>query len=312
MSFLDQVTVLILTQNEANNIGRTLSALGRFKHIVIVDSGSSDDTTTIASQFSNVRLIVHGFDSHAEQWNYGLTQCGISTPWVLALDADYVLPRAMVEEIAALTPNKDSGGFRSKFRYCVNGHALRGSLYPPVVILYRREVAHYVQDGHTQRVVVQGSIRKLSNEVYHDDRKPLDRWFRSQQRYARLEAEKLLRTPAGDLRFTDRIRLTGWAGPICVFVYTLVWKRCWMDGFSGWYYVLQRTLAEAFIALEVIVRGDRLPAPTSTREERASAQAADQFDPERVVDERGRSRPLSGPVSGEDVDAMSKSRSSSG
>jgi glycosyltransferase involved in cell wall biosynthesis len=254
MSFLDDVDVLILTYDEAPNIGRTLAALSRFPEIVVLDSGSSDGTLAIVEGFANARVASRPFDDHAAQWNHGLSGCGLRRPWLLALDADYVLPPAFVAEIAALQPAASVAGYRSAFRYCVGGRRLSGTLYPPVVVLYRRELARYVQAGHTQRVDVAGAVVDLRERIDHDDRKPLGRWLASQQRYARLEAEHLLRQPPQGLRVTDRVRRTGWAGPLLVFFYALLWKRCVFDGWAGWFYVLQRTLAETIIALEILDR----------------------------------------------------------
>ena len=45
-----------------------------------------------------------------------------------------------------------------------------------------------------------------------------------------------------------------WPAPILVFLYTLITKRCVLDGWAGWLYVLQRTLAETMIALEIVDR----------------------------------------------------------
>lgn len=254
MSFLDQVTVLILTYDEAPNIGRTLDALKRFPEIVVLDSGSTDATPKIVSEYSNARLAARPFDTHAAQWSYGLNECGISRRWVLALDADYVLSPDLVQEIARLAPDEAIGGYRANFRYCIAGRPLRGALYPPVVVLYRRERASYVQSGHTQRVIVSGSIGELHGLIYHDDRKPLSRWFSSQQRYAALEARHLLETPREKLRPVDRLRRMTWPAPILVFFYTLIAKRCILDGWPGWLYVLQRTLAEIMVAIEIIDR----------------------------------------------------------
>ena len=254
MSFLDHVSVLILTYNEASNIERTLDALRPFPEIVVLDSESTDETIAIAKRYSNVRLESRRFDTHAAQWGHGLEKCGITRPWVLALDADYVLPTALVAEIAALEPAQSVSGYRASFAYCVGGRRLRASLYPPSVVLYRRSGARYEQTGHTQRVVVAGSIEALRSQIDHDDRKPLSRWFASQQRYAALEAEHLKGLAGADLRPTDRIRLMAWPAPVLVFFYTLLVKRCVLDGWAGWYYVLQRTLAEVLIALELTGR----------------------------------------------------------
>jgi hypothetical protein len=56
------------------------------------------------------------------------------------------------------------------------------------------------------------------------------------------------------LRTSDKIRLVAWPAPIGVFLYTLIFKGCLLDGWPGWYYALQRLLAEILIALEIIDR----------------------------------------------------------
>ena len=76
----------------------------------------------------------------------------------------------------------------------------------------------------------------------------------AQRRYARLEAEHLLAMPRETMRRSDRIRALGFLAPPLVFLYVLIGKGCALDGWAGWYYVLQRTLAECLIALEIIDR----------------------------------------------------------
>lgn len=254
VGFLDQISVLILTYNEEPNLARTLAPLAPFPEIIVLDSGSTDDTCDIARTFPNVRVEKRSFDDHASQWMHGLRRCGIEREWVLALDADFVLSESLVEEIAALEPRPDVAGYRVHFRYCIEGRALSGALYPPLVVLYRRECARYVQHGHTQRVLLDGDVLSLKGKADHDDRKPLSRWISSQQRYAVLEAEHLLSTPANLLRLTDRIRRVGWAAPLLVFFYTLVVKSCLLDGLPGLMYVMQRTFAEVLISLEILSR----------------------------------------------------------
>lgn len=252
--FLDGVAVLMLTYNEAPNIPRTLDRLKRFPEVVVLDSGSTDATCAIARQYPNVRIAVREFDQHSRQWTYGLTSCGIERPWVLALDADFLLPPSLVDEIAALPRSTNLTAYSARFRYCVNGRPLRSSIYPSRVVLYRRTQAVYYQDGHTQRISVEGRTGKLRESIYHDDRKPLSRWLASQQAYARLEAEHLLSKQRSELRHLERLRLLAAPAPFLVFIYTLLVKRCLLDGRLGWFYVLQRTLAEIMLALEILDR----------------------------------------------------------
>jgi glycosyltransferase involved in cell wall biosynthesis len=249
---LDQITPLIVTFDEAPNIRRTLEKLRWARRIVVIDSGSTDDTLDILRGYPQVEVVEHPFTDFAAQCNFGLTQ--VATPWVLSLDADYELSNALVDELAALTAGGAIAGYRARFVYRINGHALRGTLYPPRVVLYRKERARYHNEGHGHRVAVNGDVAALAGVIYHDDRKPLARWFASQQRYAAEEARYLAATPVEQLTRGDRIRRMGWPAPLLVLLYTLFAKGCILDGWPGWCYALQRLVAESMIALEIVER----------------------------------------------------------
>ncbi|MEZ0308084.1 MAG: glycosyltransferase family 2 protein [Ramlibacter sp.] len=252
MDFLSRVEALILTWNEEANLERTLAALTRVPKVVVLDSGSNDATLAIAARYPNVRVCTRPFDNHAAQWNHGLTACGIEAEWVLALDADYVLPPALVDEISRLDPGAGVDGYRGRFRYCVAGEPLSGSLYPPVTLLYRRAAASYVQDGHTQRVQLGGTVLALKNPALHDDRKPLSAWLLSQDRYAKLESELLLATPWARLGWGDRLRTLVVITPWLVPLYCLTVGRGLLDGRRGLFYALQRGIAEAMLGARLL------------------------------------------------------------
>jgi glycosyltransferase involved in cell wall biosynthesis len=247
MNFLRQVTPLVLTWNEAPNIGRTLERLTWASDVVVVDSGSTDGTVDVLARYSAVRVWSRAFTSHAEQWNFGLRETSIATDWVLALDADYVLSEALVEELGALNPTTDVSGYVALFVYWSLERPLRGSLYPPKVVLFRRQAARFVQDGHTQRLALEGKTRTLTHPIAHDDRKDLARWLASQQAYALLEAARIRDNPAS---WRDRLRWLG-LGPMAAGLYALIVKRAALDGRAGWYYAMQRAIAEALLALHL-------------------------------------------------------------
>ena len=190
---------------------------------------------------------------------FGLAQ--IETEWALSLDADYELSEALMHELAELAPPDAVAGFRASFVYRVYGRPLRGTLYPPRTVLYRVRGACYVDEGHGHRVVVPGALDALRGVIYHDDRKPLSRWLASQRRYAEQEADYLLQGDPQTFKRSDRVRRMAWPAPLAVFFYVLICKGCILDGWPGWYYALQRLLAEAMIALELIDRRLRATAP---------------------------------------------------
>lgn len=248
---LDQITPLLLTRDEEPNIRRTLAKLGWARRIVVVDSGSTDATLAILAGDPRIEVVHRDFDDFARQWNFGLGL--VRTPWVLSLDADYLLSDELIGEIAALRPDASTLGYRGWFIYCVGERKLRGSLYPPRVILFRAGAATYRQDGHTQRLVIdEAAVRALRGRVYHDDRKPLGRWLAAQRAYARDEADHLL--GGGPLNRADRLRRMAWPAPFAALLYVLLVKRCMLDGWPGWRYALQRFIAEALLALEIIDR----------------------------------------------------------
>ena len=127
-------------------------------------------------------------------------------------------------------------------------------MYPPRAVLYRRSAAAYVDEGHTQRVRIDGELLQLNHPIYHDDRKPIARWFSSQARYASLEASHLLTRDVSKLGRVDRLRLLILPAPVLMFFYVLFIKRCLLDGWSGWYYTFQRVCAETMLSIELLDR----------------------------------------------------------
>lgn len=251
-NFLRHITPIVLTFNEAPNIARILSKLFWAREIVVVDSGSTDGTLDILQRHAQVRTVHRAFDSHAAQWNFALTQTGINTDWVLAMDADYVLTDDLVAELSQLDPSPETLGYRMRFRYCIAGQPLRATLYPPVTTLFRRSRGRYLQDGHTQRLALAGQVLALQAPALHDDRKPLQRWLWAQNRYAALECDVLLSKPWRQLRLQDRLRslivITPWLVPL----YCLTVGRGALDGWPGLYYALQRGVAEAVLSLRLL------------------------------------------------------------
>ncbi len=258
---LQHITPLILTYNEAPNIGRTLEQLRWAHDIVVVDSFSSDDTLAIISSFPQARVYRREFDSHENQWNFGLKQTGIDSEWVLGLDADYILTAEFVDELRALQPESKIQGYRVAFSYCINGRPLRSGIYPPVTALYRRKAADYTQDGHTHKLVLDGRVENFRSRILHDDRKPLSRWLEAQSRYTRLEALKLQNTSNAELGWTDRIRRWRIVAPPAMLFYCLVIRLGILDGWPGFYYAFQRALAELMLSLYLLendLEGHRL------------------------------------------------------
>ncbi len=249
---LDQITPVILTYNEAPNIGRTLERLEWARDIVVVDSFSDDETLALVERTPQARSFQREFDCLANQWNFALNETGITSDWLLALDADYVLTPEMVDELSELQPAQSTTGYQARFVYCVNGVRLRGSAYPPVTVLYRREGAWYRQDGHAHRVVIDGTVEILRSRILHDDRKSFSHWLGAQDKYMRLEKQKLIESAWRELGLADRLRKTRIVAPLAILFYCLFVKGAIFDGRAGLYYTFQRLVSELILSLYLI------------------------------------------------------------
>ena len=249
---LADITPVILTYNEAANIGRSLERLTWAGQVVIVDSGSTDETLAIAGRFPNVRTVHRPFDSHARQWRFAVEETGISSDWLLRLDADYLVEPALRDELAALAPAAATAAYEIAFIYCIDGRPLRASLYPALPVLFRRGRGHFEQDGHTEKLRIDGPVERIGNRLLHDDRKSLERWLQSQSRYQAQEAEKLATRSWSELSWPDRLRRTRVLGPIAVAVHCLFVKGLIFDGTAGLLYTAQRVTADLILSMHLL------------------------------------------------------------
>jgi glycosyltransferase involved in cell wall biosynthesis len=246
---LVHVTPVLLTYNEAPNIAAALSRLAWAKDVVVVDSASTDRTLAILAAYPNVRVFVRPFDTHAGQWRYAVHDTGITTPWILRLDADYLLTDELVRELTQLDPGAPVSAYRIGFDYAVFSQRLRSSLYPAKTVLLRQGRFEVWDNGHTESWAVDGPVVTLNGRIIHDDWKATDVWMGAQGRYMRRELAKFPTCGAG---------LRGWLRrrpplmPFVVFLYCLFGKGLILNGRAGLFYAMQRMVAEAALSLMLL------------------------------------------------------------
>lgn len=245
-----QLQALILTKNEEPNLKRVLDKLTWLEKVVILDSFSTDTTLEIAAAYPNTVIEQRPFDTHGKQWNYGLSI--VTSEWVLSLDADYVLTDDFIEETKRLVVSGTASAYESNFKFLVFGKPLLKDNTTPRPVLFRKSVCSYFDDGHTQRLRINGNTGKYSAYILHDDRKSLSRWLSNQDGYAIKECNKLVSSDGKALPLSSRIRKTKVLAPFIVFFYSLFVKGLIFNGWRGWHYTLQRTMVEIILALRLI------------------------------------------------------------
>jgi hypothetical protein len=244
------ITAVILTYNEGPNIARVLDSLAWCEHIVIVDSGSTDESKTRALQFPNVSWFMRPFDNHAAQWTFAIFHTEIATDLVLALDSDMIVPRSFVNEFAAKFTPVYAGGVLT-FRYRSLGRLLPGSLYPAQLRVLRRSRVSVIQRGHTQEFTTNGDVYTFKNPCIHDDRKPIDRWFSTQINYSSLEFDRTAQSSASTLK--DCMRGVG-VMPLIAGIVGYIRAGGPFLGKAALSYAYERLTFEAMLTLRLLHR----------------------------------------------------------
>lgn len=255
------LTVVVLTLNEARNLRACLeSVAGSASRTVVVDSGSTDDTVSIATELG-ADVVTHPFETHARQWQWALAQLPAGTDWVLGLDADQRLTPELREEIQRLvTAGTAANGAFVRRRQVFRGKWIRyGGYYPKYLLkLFRRNHVS-VDDGDLvdHHFVVAGQTIKLQGDIIEDNRNEAEIavWTAKHNRYAVLQARQemsagsthvatsaLFESPDRRVQWLKHVwrRLPLYVRP-CVYVfYRYVLRLGFLDGKQGFiFHVLQ-------------------------------------------------------------------------
>jgi glycosyltransferase involved in cell wall biosynthesis len=189
---MTNLTVIILTKNEACHIGRAIASVRSVAtDILVVDSGSTDDTAAKA-QSAGARVMHHPWTNYATQFNWALDQIQGHTGWVLRLDADEVITPELRAEIRAGLP--DVAGLTVGRRICFMGQTVRhGGIFPiRVVRLFRNGLGRCETRWMDEHVIVDGPLAALGGEIVDDNRNSLDWWTAKHNSYASREVVDIM------------------------------------------------------------------------------------------------------------------------
>ncbi len=193
---LSRISLIVITLNEENNLGRCLESARGVGEVIVVDSMSDDGTLRIAGEYG-ARVFTREFVSNADQKNWAMDQAALE--WVLILDADEYLSAALREEIAERIVSARENGFWLYRRNEFLGRTIKhcGWDRDRVLRLLRRGRGRYPERAVHEHLELKGKAGRLRERLDHIPYRDLDDYIERMKSYSRRGALELHRKGKG-------------------------------------------------------------------------------------------------------------------
>jgi len=209
------LTIVILTKNEAIHIKRCIDSLIDIaKRIVVVDSFSTDETLDYIAQYGDiVSIYQREWINYSDQFQWGLDNTGIDTAWVMRMDADeYIEPDLSSEISIALSSTEvsDTNGFYIKRKYVYKDKWIKhGGVYPLNLLrIWRNGIGRIEARWMDEHIVLsKPSTISLNGHIVDHNLNDIVWWSQKHISYATREAIDLLNIKYGFLKNDDSVRL---------------------------------------------------------------------------------------------------------
>ena len=263
------ISVLILTKNEEQDLGRCLESLQWCHDIYVFDSFSTDNTTKIAID-AGVQVVQRIFDGYASQRNAALETLSFKNEWILILDADEIIPDELVLKMkdAIISASTLINGFRIRRRdYLFNTWLKHAQISPYYIRLIKKGKAHYHREIN-EVLQVQGGVQDIDGYFNHYPfSKGIKHWIDKHNIYSSMEAEQYIKEKQTKNKFSlqqamfskdfneRRYHLKGiyykFPGrPLIKWLYMIFIRLSFLDGVAGITYATLQSIYEYFIVIK--------------------------------------------------------------
>lgn len=264
------VSAIILTHNEERNIRECIRSLHWAAEVIVVDSGSTDATTTAARQArEDVCVFHHPFLDFGDQRNWALDEAAPAHDWILFLDADERCTPELAASIQRVVaaPTGAVGYFLCYRNYFLGRWIRRCTRFPTWQLrLIKRGQVRYEKMGHGQKEVTSGPLAYLQEPYDHYGfSQGVAHWIARHNKYSSEEVRHVLELRNQNLNLADlgdrdsvvrtrcmkRIASRLPFRPLIGFLYLYIWRRGFLDGYAGLMYCLLQLTHEINILVKL-------------------------------------------------------------
>lgn len=225
---MPKLSVITLALNEEHNIVDCLESVQWADEIIVVDSGSIDNTIQIAKRYTPLVLTVE-WKGYGATKNFALDRA--SGEWILWLDADERVPKELAAEMQAVLRADDGSvnGYSVPRRAFFLGRWIKHCGWYPgrVTRLFRRTKSRFTESNVHEQISVEGKIVELKNDLLHFTDPNLYHYFNKFNRYTSLAAKDLHSAGKRFSLYDILVR------PSFMFFKMYIVKRGFLDGLQG-------------------------------------------------------------------------------
>ncbi|MFZ5563936.1 MAG: glycosyltransferase family 2 protein [Thermodesulfobacteriota bacterium] len=162
------ISVVVIAKNEADRIGRLLAGTAFADEVIVVDSGSTDDTRALCAGHG-ARVVEKEWAGYAAQKQFAMEQAG--SEWVLNLDADETVPESLAREMIEAVkqaPASVSAFSMPRLSWYLGRWIRHGGWFPDrKVRLVRRGKGRWIGDGLHEQLMADGDVFQLTRPMHH-------------------------------------------------------------------------------------------------------------------------------------------------
>jgi glycosyltransferase involved in cell wall biosynthesis len=244
------ISVTILTKNSARHLFKVLDSVRQFDEVVILDSGSTDETLAIARRFPNVTIHSTQFRGFGTLHNEASALA--RNDWIFSLDSDEVLTPGLVQEVAGLSLDANTV-YSVNMRNYFNGKLIRWSGWYPDrhVRLFNRKKTRFTEDEVHERVIVNGFREiALTGPVQHYSFSCVADFLTKTQLYSDLYAQQYQGKKKSSMS-----KVIGHA--VGAFLKSFLLKRGFLDGREGFIISVSNSQATYYKYLKLLEANEK-------------------------------------------------------
>ena len=189
------ISVLVLSYNEALNLGDCLESIYAWAdEVFVIDSGSTDATLEIAKSYTD-KIYQHPFKNFADQRNWAQDNLPIKNEWLLHLDADERVSHELALELQSIfsAPIEADGFMFSRRTIFRNKWIRHGGHYPAYHLrLFKKSKGRSEERLYDQNYIVNGRKLEIKKDLINIINPNISLWKQRHRRWAFLEAQEVL------------------------------------------------------------------------------------------------------------------------